>query len=189
MTNLLEKNPRLNQANGRLRAGKVGVRILQRGDRLYLQAVLPPRPDSIKSSPHQQQVALKIHANAAGIALAEKEASKMGYALDSKTFDWESYRSHKRRADPIADWLQKFEETKRPAVSATTWKTDYQRPFGTLPASEPFRPEVLLSAIANTQPNTRQRRRFCLAFRRPRSICRGRHRCQQTDGELLADTS
>lgn len=165
MANFLEKNPRLDQANGRLRAGKVGVTILQRGGRLYLQAVLPPRPGSIKCSPHQQQVALKIHANSAGIALAEKEASKMGYALDSKTFDWESYQSRKRQTDTIADWLQKFEETKRPAVSATTWKTDYQRPFGLLPAEKPITLEVLLSAIANTQPNSRQRRRFCLAFR------------------------
>src|SRR4028118_2144111 len=65
----------------------------------------------------------------------------------------------------IANWLQKFEQSKRPSVCATTWKTDYFRPFSQLPTDVVLSPEVLLNAIALTAPNTRQRRRFCLAFR------------------------
>lgn len=61
--------------------------------------------------------------------------------------------------------VEKFEESKRNAVCSTTWKTDYFRPFSQLPSAEVICPEVLLDAIANTKPNTRQRRRFCLAFR------------------------
>jgi len=159
-------NPKLNQANGRLKAAKTGVTILQRGDRLYLRAVLPPRPGSGKLSPYQQQIALGIHANAAGISLAEKEARKLGYLLDAREFGWELYgRTVERKSETIADWLKKFEESKRDGVCATTWKTDYCRPFNQLPADESISAEVLLSAIAKTTPNTRQRRRFCLAFR------------------------
>lgn len=65
----------------------------------------------------------------------------------------------------IADWLQKFEQNKRPSVCATTWKTDYFQPFSQLPNDVILSSEVLLNAIALTAPNTRQRRRFCLAFR------------------------
>jgi integrase len=69
------------------------------------------------------------------------------------------------RTATIADWLEKFEQSKRPSVCTTTWKTDYFRPFSQLPADAILSPEVFISAIANTQANTRQRRRFCLAFR------------------------
>lgn len=157
---------KLNQANGRLRANKIGVTILQRGDRLYLQAVLPPRPGSSKSSPCQQQIALRLHANPSGVSLAEKEARKLGYLRDAKEFDWSLYAAKKEcEPETIANWIQKFEESKRQTVSITTWKTDYARPFGVLPASEPIALDTLLGAIGKTQPNTRQRRRFCLAFR------------------------
>jgi integrase len=160
-------NPKINQANGRLKAAKTGVTILQRGDRLYLQAVLPPRPGSSKSSPSQQQIALGIHANSLGISLAEKEARKVGYLRDAKEFDWGLYgcANLTQQSETVADWIRKFEEMKRPGICATTWKTDYHRPFGILSAGEPITSELLASAIANTTPNTRQRRRFCLAFR------------------------
>jgi len=65
----------------------------------------------------------------------------------------------------IADWLQKFEQNKRPSVCSTTWKTDYFRPFSQLPGDVILSSEVLLNAITLTASNTRQRRRFCLAFR------------------------
>ncbi|MEG4441990.1 hypothetical protein QUB47_19115 [Microcoleus sp. AT9_B5] len=159
-------NARLNQANGRLRASKAGVAILQRGDRLYLQAVLPPRPGSSKSAPCQQQIALGFRANTAGISLAEKEARKVAYLRDAKEFAWELYvDAVQPKLETIADWLNRFEEDKKGSVCATTWKTDYFRPFNQLPAGEPISSQVLLDAIAKTTPNTRQRRRFCLAFR------------------------
>ena len=162
----MPSNPKINQANGRLKAAKTGVTILQRGDRLYLQAVLPPRPGSGKSSSSQQQIALGIHANAGGVSLAEKEARKLGYLRDAKEFYWELYdRKVAQKLETIGDWLAKFEQSKRDAICATTWKTDYQQPFGRLPADEPIGSEVLLSAISKTTLNTRQRRRFCLAFR------------------------
>ena len=159
-------NPKINQANGRLKAAKTGVTILQRGDRLYLQAMLPPRPGSTKSSPCQQQIALGLHANTIGISLAEKEARKVGYLRDAREFDWGFYGGgDKQPSETIADWLTKFEQSKRSGICSTTWKTDYCRPFNQLPADEPITAKILLSVIAKTTPNTRQRRRFCLAFR------------------------
>ena len=157
---------RLNQANGRLRAARSGVSIVQKCDRLYLQATLPPRPGAEKVNPYQQQIALGIYASPAGISFAEKEARKVGALLASRAFDWSLYvKKEEPDTETIASWIRKFEESKRRTVSITTWKTDYARPFGVLPAGEPITIDTLLSAIAKTKPNTRQRRRFCLAFR------------------------
>ena len=161
------QNPKINQANGRLKAAKTGVTILQRGDRLYLQSVLPPRPGSKKTSPCQQQIALGIHANASGISLAEKEARRVGYLRDAREFDWGLFGCAPltQQSETISQWIRKFEEVKRPGISITTWKTDYQRPFGVLPADESITSDLLRSAITKTTANSRQRRRFCLAFR------------------------
>jgi len=65
----------------------------------------------------------------------------------------------------ISDWLEKFEKSKRNSVCLTTWKTDYFRPFSQLPGDALLSPEVFANVIELTAPNTRQRRRFCLAFR------------------------
>lgn len=157
---------RLNQANGRLKVAKTGVSIVQRSDRLYLQATLPPKPGSGKVTSCQQQIALGVYANPVGISFAEKESRKLGVLLASREFDWSLYAGKKDcEIETIANWIQKFEESKRQTVSITTWKTDYARPFGVLPADKPISTETLLSAISRTKPNSRQRRRFCLAFR------------------------
>ncbi|WP_293355174.1 MULTISPECIES: site-specific recombinase [unclassified Microcoleus] len=144
---------------------KTGVAIVQKCDRLYLQATLPPRPASDKALPYQQQIALGVHANPAGISLAEKEARRLGFLIDSKSFDWGLYGDTNQKIETITDLAQKFEEMKRHDVSDTTWETDYARPLAKLPAGEQITPELLIATIAETKPNTRQRRRFCLAFR------------------------
>ena len=52
--------------NDRLKAGKIGVKVEARGDRLLLRATLPPKPGSSKTKPHQQYIALGIYDNPAG---------------------------------------------------------------------------------------------------------------------------
>jgi hypothetical protein len=79
---------KLNQANGRLRSTKVGVTIKIKGNRLYLQATCPLKPDSSKNQPYQQRLALGFHANPK-ISLAEAEARKVGALLDCKEFSWQ----------------------------------------------------------------------------------------------------
>jgi hypothetical protein len=41
----------LDEINQRLKAAKLGIRVVQRGDRLSLRATLPPRPDIGKTKP------------------------------------------------------------------------------------------------------------------------------------------
>lgn len=134
---------RLNQANGRLVAGKVGVKIKVKVDRLYLRATLPPKPDSEKNYSYQPRIALGFHANPEGISLAEAEARKVGVLLDSKEFSWDPYLKINRYNLTIAHWIEQFEQfhwqtTPRTQASETTWKTDYQQVFNKLPKSQPL---------------------------------------------------
>ena len=108
----MEIQGKLNQANGRLRAAKVGVIIEAKGDRLYLRATFPPKPDTQKTKPFQQRLALGFHANPTGIKQAELEARKVGAMLDCKEFSWQPYLKHElhKSKQLVSDWVAKFEQ-------------------------------------------------------------------------------
>lgn len=156
---------KLNQANGRMHTAKIGVKIEVKGDRLYLRATLPPKPDSEKNHSYQQRIALGFHANPAGIFLAEAEARKVGVSIERKEFSWDSYLKINRHNLTIAHWIERFEQfhwpTTRTQASTTTWKTDYQQVFNKLPGSQPLTVEALVGYIVTTAPDSRTRKRAC----------------------------
>ena len=86
---------KISQANGRLKIAKVGVSIILKGDRLYLQATFPPKQNSTKTKPHQQKLSLGVNANVAGLSFAESEARKIGALLDLNQFSWEPFAAGK----------------------------------------------------------------------------------------------
>ncbi len=160
---MTEIDGRIAQANGRLKAGRVGVAIERVHNRLYLRATLPPRPGANRKAVHQQRMALGIHANPAGVGLAEKEARKVGALLDCGEFDWTPYQrpgAGLHQAGSVGDWVTRFEAAYRPTVSGVTWKTDYERVFAQLDASAMLTPELLETAVLRFPVESRQRRRF-----------------------------
>lgn len=107
---MTEIDGRIAQANGRLKAAKVGAAIARVGDRLTIRATLPPKPDSDKDRPYQQRLFLGYHANPTGVKLAEAEARKIGALLDCGDFEWNPYLSEKLDAAlTVGDWVTKFE--------------------------------------------------------------------------------
>lgn len=163
---------KLNQANGRLKAANVGITIEAKGNRLYLRAVLPPKLDSNRHEPYQQRIALGIRANFWEVKVAEAEARKVGALLDCKHFSWQPYL--KQVTEPpteiiIADWITKFEQhyfqrRARNPKSESTYHNDYWKVFKNLPQAETLDCELLLSTILKTSPDTRIRKRYCLAL-------------------------
>lgn len=151
---------RISQANGRLKSANVRARIERIGQKLYLQATLPPKPDSNRSAPYQQRIALGIAAHPAGISLAEKEARKISALLDCKQFSWEPYLTDRRLAPhSVGDWLDRFEAEFRQTVEPITWRTDYEAIFKKLPANTPLTEEILRTALISIPPNTKTRKR------------------------------
>jgi integrase len=161
---------RLNQANGRLKAAKVGVTIHANGGRLHLRATLPPRPGSTRKDAHQQRIALGIYNNPDGVSRAEKQARLVGALLARCEFDWTPYLKLEA-ANPltVGDWVERFESDyfkrrERNNQSQTTWKGDYLKVFNKLPQNEPLTVELLNAQIGDTQPDTKTRKRTCMAI-------------------------
>ena len=158
------------QANGRLKAGKVGVAIEVRGDRLCLRATFPPRPGSSATVPHQQRLALKVHANPAGLRIAEQEARRIGVLLDSGSFDWAEFLDSEA-PESCADWIARFEQDyfarhQRSPATETTWQSDYLRVFQSLPPDRPLTLEECDRLIRTKSPDSRTRRRYVDALTR-----------------------
>ncbi|MDZ4875198.1 MAG: hypothetical protein CLLPBCKN_004594 [Chroococcidiopsis cubana SAG 39.79] len=82
----LDIEERIRQINARLKAGKVGVSVQQRGDRLCLRGTLPPRPNSTKDKPFRQEIYLGVYCNPAGFTYAENEAKLVGSLLAKREF-------------------------------------------------------------------------------------------------------
>lgn len=156
---------RIAQANGRLKAAKIGVTIGAKGNRLYLRATFPPRTGSRKERPYQQRLFPGFHATPAGLKAAEQEARKIGILLDLGQFDWSEYAKNDVQPLTVADWIERFERDyftrrERNPQSETTWRHDYQKVFGTLPQDQVLSLQLLTEAISRTAPDTRTRKRF-----------------------------
>ncbi len=165
----MEIEARIAGANGRLKSSKVGVRIEQIGDRLYLRATLPPKPGSPKTEPYQQRIALGIRASAVGVKEAEAEARKVGALLDCKEFDWKGYLGEATISLTAGEWIAKFEadyftRRERSPKSETTWRKNYWEVLKRLPCGEKLTTETLLQAITSTAPDTRTRQNYCMVL-------------------------
>lgn len=160
----------LQQANDRLKTGKVGLSIRLRGNKLSLQGQFPPKPNSKRTDKHQQILSLDVYANPAGIKRAEAEAKKIAGAIACREFHWEDYLPS---AAPVApktarEVIEAFEQDyfsvrSRTGKSQTTWKTDYMDVLKKLDPDQPITEEALLSLVLATEPDTKARQRACMA--------------------------
>ncbi len=160
---------RLAQANGRLKAARMGVSIEQSRNRLCLRATLPPRPGSGRARPFQQRIFLGLYANPAGIKAAENEARKISALLACKEFRWEPYLKYGDAPKTVGEWVERFQEDyfeRRPQnpKSETTWAKDYMQVFKRLPLDKPLTESLIRTEILRTKPNTRTRRRTVMAL-------------------------
>jgi integrase len=120
---------RLAQANGRLKAGNVGLTLIARNNRIYLRGTLPPKPGSLKTSPHQQEIALGIRANPAGVSTAEREARRVGALVETREFRWEDFikKPDAKQMEALLKLWDKYVEFKKPTVAVTTLMSTYAK--------------------------------------------------------------
>ncbi|WP_414755592.1 integrase [Anabaena sp. CCY 9910] len=152
--------------NERLKAGKVGVKVEVRGDRLSLRATFPPKPGSKKLIWHQQYLSLGIYANPAGLQRAEAEAKIVGGLLARDEFDWNRYLETKEPVLTCGYWVEKFKQEYFAAngddpTKQQTWKRHYEACFNKLPPEENLTPEILIATAISTPANTWTRRTMC----------------------------
>lgn len=163
---------KLNKINQQLKQKKAGVAIIQKGQRLYLQATLPGKPGTNKL-PHQQQLSLGIYANKDGLLHAKAEALRLSGLLATKSFSWELYGVTSPTSPPpsntVKDLVQQYEiqyfsQRERNPKTLTTWDKDYRLTFLKLPQDQPLTLETLIKTVEQTRPNSRSRKRYVMAL-------------------------
>ncbi|MCT7977730.1 hypothetical protein [Laspinema olomoucense] len=161
----------LNQVNAELKAAKCGVVVCLRGDRLSLRGSLPPKPNSGRTKNHQQYLALGIFANPAGFKRAKSEALRISGLIACKQFNWDEWLEPEPAADsiPISDWLERFEQDyfnkrARTPKTITSFK-DYGKTWELFSdRHQPLTKDSILAAILKSEPDSRHRKRACIAL-------------------------
>ena len=167
----------LEAINDRLKKARIGVSLRQKGNRLYLRATLPPKPDSSKTKPHQQDVALKIYANPAGLKRADAEAKKLGALLACKEFDWRFYLQVEEpsKIATCGEWIQRFKQhcldtklqANSPEVAELLWRKRYYNPvLKWLPETGELNSSVIVTAAQHSKHNSQSRQIACQVLQR-----------------------
>jgi hypothetical protein len=157
----------IEQANGRLKRGRIGLSIEQRGNRLWFRGTLPPKPPKV-GQPYQQRFAADLPMNPVGIQHAERKAKLMGAKLALGEFDWADWSVAVVKLDSCGVWIAKQEvdywATHRRTPSAqNNWRKIYQL-LKKLPPDSPLTLEVLLQVVLSTSADTQTRQRICILF-------------------------
>lgn len=157
---------RIEQANGRLKAAKIGLRIVRRrgGKRLSLRGTFPPKPGTGQTKSSGQWLSLKVNATWEGVAQAEQEAKRIGGLLALGRFDWSEFIEEKAEVEVIGDLLEKLKKQKLEvdAIAPGTWKQEYEAVFNGV-LDQPIAESLLEEIVLGTNPNTRTRRRKAIA--------------------------
>ena len=164
---------KLKLTNLKLKGAQLPVSLTRKGSSLYARATLPPPPDSHKSLPHQQHLKLGMKANLLALKQAEAIAKKIGAAVLLKEFRWSDYGRGNKKPDKqtAAAWCKAFEvhyfeETQRNPTTEESFKTLYLDYLKRLPQAQALTRESLERVIKATQPNSCQRAKICIAFKR-----------------------
>ena len=161
----MDISDKLRQVNGRLKGARVQARVEQRGDRLVIRAILPPKPDSRKVTHHQQRVATGIPANPAGLREAEKRARLLSAQLATREFSWEEWGVTTGVAvRSCGEWVADMKtEYLANGGNSDTWEGDYHKVFKKLPSEAQLHPDILEATVKATTANSRSRQRAAMA--------------------------
>lgn len=160
--------------NTRLKAAKMGVAVVERGDRLSLRATLPPRPGSEKTKPVQQYIALGIYANPAGLKVAEDKAKELSVDITrwkgSGIFSWEKWQEFEKPPESSYEhWVQAFKEEfliQRESFSKDTWERHYSPMLSRLPQKAPISEEAFIKTLLEIENNTWTRHHVVALYQR-----------------------
>ena len=158
------------EANARLRAGKIGLSIIITGNKLYLKGMMPDPKNPGKRK--RRELALKINANLAGIQAAEEEARRASFQIARGQQPVFTFRATKAGPEErtLKDWIESWESAYRKRrgdqFNAKTWEKDYLFVYRKLDFGRTWDDDYLVEFVERqTKPATRSRVRFVNAIR------------------------
>ena len=160
--------------NQRLKAGLIGLSVLQRGNRLYLRGTFPPKPGSGKIRPHQQTLALGVYANPAGLEFAEARAKELGALIAQQRFSWVGIEGDRQERDTVRVWVEAFRlYALKNLISATgeeadlVWREQWWYPaLKKLDQNAVLTEHAIVKAAQSTRANSRSRQVACQKLKR-----------------------
>ncbi|MCU0551931.1 MAG: hypothetical protein MUC48_21550 [Leptolyngbya sp. Prado105] len=163
----------LQQANDRLKVGKIGVTLATqgKGNWIYLRGTFPCKPGENRR-PYSTKIALEMRAiDKQSVDAAETIARQVGLDLNLGRFDWRKFSDFEDPTNPeaktVGDWIEQFEKDwwmtrdRTNQAHRNTWQTAYFHSMRHLPRDVTLTEELLVKHILDrTPPNTQNRRHF-----------------------------
>jgi hypothetical protein len=148
----------ITEANTRLKAGKTGMVIELRFNKLCLRGQLPPRPGSAKPEPYSQRVPLKYLGNPAGIAQAEADAFLVAGQLIKEKFSWHDWiEVYSPQTATIGEILDKLKVDYVAKNSITSWQNYWDAAYKWLRQGDRLNMKTLVPALTRSPKETRSR--------------------------------
>lgn len=156
--------------NEGLKLDRIPVSILLRGDSLYLQATLPPKPGEAKGEKRQRQIALGLKANQIGLEDARFKARQLGRELALGQFDWGTWNQKYKRPENISEWIERFRDDylAQHKCSQATWDSYWMCVLKRLPQSAAPSDALFLAVVTSISADEHptMRRRACSYLQR-----------------------
>mgnify|MGYP001790681134 CR=1 FL=1 len=86
-------------ANQYLKGVNAKIALVRRGEMLYWQGTLPPKPHSKRDRPYQQNCSSGLPYTKAGIGRAKKRAVIIGNQVALGEFDWTEYPMYRTKIE------------------------------------------------------------------------------------------
>jgi integrase len=142
-----------------------GVRLLQRGQSLYLRATLPRKPGTPGRGNKQYDLSLRLKATPRNMPIAEAKAQELASDIALQRFEWGASDQFGRSDESLttAKLISKFEWEYKNTHNVTdeTWVLFHYKYFKRLPQEQELTAEALLDVALNTNPNTFTRKHCC----------------------------
>ena len=159
----------LQEANARLKAGRVGLAIRRKDNKLHLRGMMPSPKEPSKKV--RRDLSLKINASVAGIQVAEEEARRISVQIargqqPELTFGNAQDGGEKKLADWIDSYTKAYRRRRGDRFNPMTWEKDYLFVYKQLDGDRVWDDEYLLKFIEqSSNAGTRSRVRFVNAIR------------------------
>ncbi len=150
------------------------VKLFRDKNTIVLRGYFPRKSGSADRVEKRQRLVLGMKANMAGVQAAFALAKQIDGQLLMNQFQWSDWlkEAPEIQGDCIQSWVERLTHDHwslypRNPDKLLAWKKNYQCFFDKLPAERMITLEVLKEVLlANSQPGTRQRRGYAIAYGR-----------------------
>jgi integrase len=145
--------------NERLKGAGIRLKVMVRGNKLYLRGTLPPKKGETK--PKQRYLSLGLDETPYGLKTAELKAHELWAQLGQGSFQWETWAENEQ--DSCKAWIDRYKRHwfaingDTPATQKKWQRGEWQMGLRWLPADKKLSAKVLKETVSQRPPDSRAR--------------------------------